>query len=127
MKNRHERGEYGGRESSPSIRKDIHTEFSDDVSYQDMPLDECMLESHTQQVEVEVYDYESSDQEDSVLKCALSSLHCDRLNRSKSVFSPESSLKVSDQAVSDEAATIQKSSSLTEDEEYKHVVTNDGK
>ena len=124
MKNRHER-----EESSPSIsiRKDVQTEFSGDVSYQDMPLDECVLGSQTQLVEVEVYDHESSDQGDSELKCALSSICSDRLNQSKSVFSPEGSLKVSDQAVSDEAATVQKSLSLTVDEECQHIVTNDGK
>ena len=122
VQNCHER-----RGLSPSISRDIQTEFSGDVSYQDMPHDERMLGSHIQQVEVEVYDHESSDRGDSELKYTLSSIRSDRLNRSKSVFSPEGSLKVSDQAVSYEAATIQKSSSITVDEDYQHVVTNDGK
>ena len=121
MKYRHERGE-----SSPSIRKDVQTQFSFDASYQDVPHDEHILGSHTQQVQVEVYDHESSHQGDSDLKCALSSICSDKANRSGSVFSPESSIRVSDQTVSDKAATVQKSSSLIVDEECQHVVTNDG-
>ena len=118
--------ESGG--SSPSIAKDVQTEFSSDATYQDSPLDEQpvfqhnMLGSHVQQVEVEVY--ESSNRGDSVLESApLSSIHSQILNRTETVFSPESSLKVTDQA-----ATMQKSFTLDlTDGENQHVVTNDGK
>lgn len=109
-------------ESSPSITKDVQTEFSGDATYQDSPAFQHMLGSHVQQVEVEVY--ESSDRGDSVLECApLSSIRSHRLNRTENIFSPESSLKVTDQA-----ATMQKSLTLDlTDGENQHVVTNDGK
>ena len=91
-----------------------------------------MLGSHTQEVEVEVH--ESSDQGDSELKCALSSIRSHELDKAASVSSPECSLKVSDQVtISDQAAITQLKSPSHKlnveliDGEYKHVVTNDGK
>ena len=85
-----------------------------------------MLGSHTQQVEVEVH--ESSDQGDSELKYAPSSIRSHQLNKAESVTSssPESSLKVSDQvAISDQAATVQ--SSPSRDTDLTDIVTNNGK
>ena len=114
------------KELSLSIRQ---TEFSGAAAYQDVPLDEQpvsqhMLGSHTQKVEVEVH--ESSDQGDSELKCALSSIRSHELDKAASVSSPECSLKVSDQvAISDQAAITQKSPSCNVD--LTDVVTNDGK
>ena len=112
------------KESPRSIRNDIQTEFSVDLSHQDTPL----LGSHTQLVEAEVY--ESSDQGDSMVKSALPSIHSHELKRAKRMYSREGSLELYDQATSDHAGTIQRSPSLDvdlSDEEYQHVVTNDGK
>ena len=114
------------------------TEFNGEAAYHNMPLDEPpvsqhMLGSHIQQVEIEVH--ESSDQGDSELKYAPSSIRSHELNKAESatLSSPESSLKVSDQmAISDQAGITQRSPSHKLnveliDGEYKHVVTNDGK
>ena len=96
-----------------------------------MPLDEPPVSQHvlgslTQEIEVEVH--ESSDQGDSELKYAPSSIRSHELNKAESVTlsSPESSLKVSDQvAISDQAAIVQSSPSRNAD--LTDVVTNNGK
>ena len=115
-----------GESSSSIVREDSKTEFSSDAAHQEPPFDEQsvsqhkMLGPHTQQVKVEVH--ESSDQQDSEVECApLSSIHSLKLNRAKSIFSPESSLTVTDQA-----ATLQKLTLGLTHGEYQYVVTDDG-
>ena len=118
------------RKSYLSIRNGVQTESNVDPAYQDIPLPERpasqdVLGPHTQLVEAEVH--ESSDQGDSVLESALPSIH---YHKAKRMYSREGSLEFCDQATSDHAATVQRSLSLNvdlSDEEYQHVVTNDGK
>jgi hypothetical protein len=115
----------GEREESSSSRP-AQTESSGDAAHHDTPPDGQLVSqhvpgSHTQRVEVEVH--ESSDQGDSELKCAPSSIRSHELNKAESVSSSENSREVSDQAT----ITQRSPSHKLIDGEFQHIVTNDGK